>query len=214
MSQEKDKNNNEYEDICYLCRRTESQAGKMMHIPNNICICSDCMQKTFDTMNNSNMGNMGNYMDMMNMSGFHMPQNEVPNRQKIKKKKENAKEEPIIDIKKIPAPHIIKEKLDDYVVGQDFDKKVISVAVYNHYKRVSAGTIDDVEVEEQADNQAYEWMVDSKYYEEILKNKNYNIENETIYPKCFVLYRLAKDKKIEYSSDIYQTYNFVLKKDN
>lgn len=74
--------------------------------------------------------------------------------------------------------------------------------------------IDDVEVEEQADNQAYEWMVDSKYYEEILKNKNYNIENETIYPKCFVLYRLAKDKKIEYSSDIYQTYNFVLKKDN
>ncbi|MBQ3600781.1 MAG: ATP-dependent Clp protease ATP-binding subunit ClpX [Lachnospiraceae bacterium] len=147
MSQEKDKNNNEYEDICYLCRRTESQAGKMMHIPNNICICSDCMQKTFDTMNNSNMGNMGNYMDMMNMSGFHMPQNEVPNRQKIKKKKENAKEEPIIDIKKIPAPHIIKEKLDDYVVGQDFAKKVISVAVYNHYKRVSAGTIDDVEVE-------------------------------------------------------------------
>ena len=32
----------EYEDICYICRRPESVAGKMIHIPNNICICNDC----------------------------------------------------------------------------------------------------------------------------------------------------------------------------
>ena len=31
---------NEYEDVCYICRRPEHVAGKMIHIPNNICICS------------------------------------------------------------------------------------------------------------------------------------------------------------------------------
>lgn len=134
--------NKEYEDICYICRRTEDQVGKMIHIPNDICICSDCMQRTFDTMNNSNMGS---YMDMMQMSGFTNPFQEVPKKQKVKKKKKE--EEPILDIANIPAPHIIKGKLDDFVVGQDFAKKVISVAVYNHYKRVATGTMDDIEIE-------------------------------------------------------------------
>lgn len=46
--------NSEYEQVCYLCRRPESKAGKMIHIPNNICICADCMQKTFDSMGNMN----------------------------------------------------------------------------------------------------------------------------------------------------------------
>ena len=55
MSDEKNdlKKNQDYEDVCYICHRTESRAGKMIHIPNNICICSDCMQKTFDSMNNT-----------------------------------------------------------------------------------------------------------------------------------------------------------------
>ena len=45
-----------YEDICYICRRPESKAGKMIKIPNNICICRDCMQKTFDSMSGSAHG--------------------------------------------------------------------------------------------------------------------------------------------------------------
>ncbi|MBQ5559027.1 MAG: ATP-dependent Clp protease ATP-binding subunit ClpX [Lachnospiraceae bacterium] len=150
MSEEKDnvkKENSDYEDICYICHRTESRAGKMIHIPNNICICSDCMQKTFDSMNNGAFGNMPSYMDLMNMnSAFGMPpQQETPQRQKLKKK--NQEEKPELDIKNIPAPHIIKEKLDDYIVGQDFAKKVISVAVYNHYKRVATNTMDEIEIE-------------------------------------------------------------------
>ena len=38
-------------------------------------------------------------------------------------------------MKDIPAPHQIKAQLDQYVIGQDQAKKVMSVAVYNHYKR-------------------------------------------------------------------------------
>lgn len=62
-------------------------------------------------------------------------------------KKKEKREKPLIDIKNIPAPHVIKEKLDDYVVGQEYAKKVISVAVYNHYKRVATGTMDEIEIE-------------------------------------------------------------------
>ena len=36
----------------------------------------------------------------------------------------------------LPTPHDIKAKLDEYIVGQNEAKKVLSVAVYNHYKRV------------------------------------------------------------------------------
>lgn len=44
-------------------------------------------------------------------------------------------------------PSDIKAKLDDYVIGQDDAKKVLSVAVYNHYKRLHQTTVDDVEIE-------------------------------------------------------------------
>lgn len=65
---------------------------------------------------------------------------------KIKKKKKGERK-PIIDLKDIPAPHKIKEQLDAYVVGQEHAKKVMSVAVYNHYKRVATDTMDEIEIE-------------------------------------------------------------------
>jgi ATP-dependent Clp protease ATP-binding subunit ClpX len=49
---------------------------------------------------------------------------------------------------KLPNPHAIKLALDQYVISQDKAKKVLSVAVHNHYKRVNAGhQIDDVELQ-------------------------------------------------------------------
>ena len=148
-------NDAEYEDICYICRRPESVAGKMIHIPNNICICNDCMQKTFDSMNN--MGNP--FPGMPGMDMFMMgqtPQNaEIPKSQKLKKKKAKKKtEQPkgIFDIQHLPAPHVIRGTLDEYVVGQDYAKKVMSVAVYNHYKRVLTDNIDDDGVEIEKSN--------------------------------------------------------------
>ncbi|HPF28961.1 MAG TPA: ATP-dependent Clp protease ATP-binding subunit ClpX, partial [Lachnospiraceae bacterium] len=67
-------------------------------------------------------------------------------RQKVKKR-EKGERKPLIDLKDIPAPHKIKAQLDEYVVGQEHAKKVMSVAVYNHYKRVATDTMDDIDIE-------------------------------------------------------------------
>ena len=42
----------EYEKICFICHRPESVTGPMMSLPNNITVCKDCMQKSFDAMTN------------------------------------------------------------------------------------------------------------------------------------------------------------------
>ncbi|MEY8391684.1 ATP-dependent Clp protease ATP-binding subunit ClpX [Lachnospiraceae bacterium] len=144
-----------YEDICYICHRPESKAGKMIRIPNDIFICADCMQKTFDTMNHSgfplaDMGNLGNMpnISMINLSDLQNI-NMMPKAQKLKKKKakEDKEKKPVLDIRSIPAPHKIKASLDEFVVGQEHAKKVMSVAVYNHYKRVTCDNLDGIEIE-------------------------------------------------------------------
>ena len=89
---EKKEREDEYEKICFLCRRPESKAGKMIELPNNIHICTDCMQKSFDTMNHGNI----NYADLMqhmpniSMIDFSGLQNRVPQKQRTKKKKEKG----------------------------------------------------------------------------------------------------------------------------
>lgn len=156
-----------YEEYCAMCRRPASKCGKLIHVPNNMSICQDCMQKTFDSMGNipgldgmdgfgginigdlfSNSGKRPNisFINMADIPGMMGNQQRV----KQKKKKEEKKEEPVLDIKKIPAPHKIKASLDEYVVGQEYAKKVMSVGVYNHYKRVAAGadaSDDGIEIE-------------------------------------------------------------------
>lgn len=212
----------EYEDVCFICRRPESKAGRMFKLPPNICVCDDCMHKTMDAMNQMDyqsmlndpafqkeMENFSHYAGMYGypmmtpnntevvekqedgekktdgseehteekqdktgnanpshgfggMNGFpgfggfpnisfvnvsDIPGGNIPNKQKLKKKKSKEGAKPILNIKDIPAPHKIKASLDEYVVGQEHAKKVISVAVYNHYKRVATDTMDEIEIE-------------------------------------------------------------------
>ena len=189
-----------YEDICFICRRPESRAGKMFKMPGNMTICMDCMQKTMETVSQFDYQSMMNNPAFMNGFGaFGNPFSQVkkdedaeekasdegrettteedgeeeaeenktpkrtfpnisfinladlqmdggiPNKQKLKKRKK--KDKPVLDIKNIPPPHKIKAQLDEYVIGQEKAKKVISVAVYNHYKRVATGTMDEIEIE-------------------------------------------------------------------
>ena len=141
------KDDDEYEKICFVCRRPESVTGKMIDLPNNISVCNDCMQKSFDMMNNTPIDysqfNIPG-VQFMNLSDFEQT---IPKKQKLKKKKEGEERQPLVDIRNLPAPHKIKAQLDEYVVGQEYAKKAISVAVYNHYKRVATDTMDDIEIE-------------------------------------------------------------------
>ncbi|GAA6491244.1 MAG TPA: ATP-dependent Clp protease ATP-binding subunit ClpX [Candidatus Bariatricus faecipullorum] len=138
----------EYEKVCFICHRPESVAGKMIDLPNHISVCADCMQRSFDAMNNGGF----DYSQFMNMPGnpmmgFGDAENQMPKSQRVKKKKPEEKAEPVFDIHNIPAPHKIKAQLDEYVVGQEHAKKAMAVAVYNHYKRVATDTMDDIEIE-------------------------------------------------------------------
>nr|WP_315103974.1 ATP-dependent Clp protease ATP-binding subunit ClpX [uncultured Catonella sp.] len=189
------------EEICYMCRRSESKVGKMFHLPPDITICNDCMQKALNALNASPISdyfNMGGFTpDMFNTSYSADKSQDEKNEDKkeetdqnssdekgeseenIDKKKDSSRQNPPmfsfgflpemfqgqnnlkkktkkkkpkaeLDFNNIPAPHIIKEKLDEYVIGQEIAKKQIAVAVYNHYKRVAAEKTrkeEDVEIE-------------------------------------------------------------------
>lgn len=148
---EQEKKENPFKKFCYMCRRTEDQAGKLIRMSGDIHICQDCLQKTFDTMNNGGLGHMG-MIDLGSLDNGSIDFSSLlggrPNAKKVKeKKKEEKPEEKPLTLKDIPAPHKIKVQLDDYVIGQDYAKKVISVAVYNHYKRVVTNTMDDIEID-------------------------------------------------------------------
>ena len=207
-----DNNNSNYEDVCMMCHRTESKAGRMVKLPGNLCVCEDCMNRSYDLIKNMGLDKMFesipgwsfpqeskdqskeepeekpekpqtepqtepqketptetpeepekkqeegpqdasikfekylrgfpniSFLNLADLAGGGMAQ-----RSRVKKAAKDKK--PIIDLKNIPQPHKIKAKLDEYVIGQEHAKKVISVAVYNHYKRVATGTMDEIEIE-------------------------------------------------------------------
>ena len=132
------------EKVCFICHRTESKAGKMITIPGGLTVCADCMQRSFDQMNDPNIRNMLNLSNLGNLRNFPgmgmMDPGLSPDLQGNMKKEEGTKGEEAgekapparVDVRELPAPHKIKAALDEYVIGQDYDKKVISIAGYNH----------------------------------------------------------------------------------
>ena len=155
-------------NVCYMCHRAESEeTGKLIQIAPELCVCPDCMQKTFNSIMSFGQGesepqttedtatafdkeekkpqsniHFFNLSDLPNFASMGFPGFGQVQKKKSKAKqaKEKRAEEedrfPVIDITNIPPPHEIKALLDEYVVGQEYAKKVMSVAVYNHYKRV------------------------------------------------------------------------------
>ena len=131
------------ERFCMMCRRPESKTGRLIEMPGGMCICRDCMQKGMDSVQNSmQSGNLQNLLQnmpgniqMIDLSslGLGVPQNHRKKKEETEKTSSPKKK---MTIKDIPAPHRIKAKLDEYVIGQEHAKKVMAVGVYNHYKRI------------------------------------------------------------------------------
>ena len=131
------------ERFCMMCRRPESKTGRLIEMPGGMCICRDCMQKGMDSVQNSmQSGNLQNLLQnmpgniqMIDLSslGLGVPQNRRKKKEETEKSSAPKKK---MTMKDIPAPHRIKAKLDEYVIGQEHAKKVMAVGVYNHYKRI------------------------------------------------------------------------------
>ncbi len=207
-----DRTNDDGEHFCSVCMRPESTAGKMIRLPMNMYLCSDCMDnlskmmesqfgknpfasgqrpgaeqmeefgkmfrsemnandrekevnvppvkteivdsdeeeteekedttETDDTKEEKKTSKGGPRFSIFNMGEFPFPFG--AQQPKVKKTGEHK---PLLKLGDIPAPHEIKAKLDEYVVGQEQAKRVMSVAVYNHYKRVATNTMDEIEIE-------------------------------------------------------------------
>ena len=108
---------------CSFCLRSAQEIGEQLIAgPGGVFICSDCVETCADLY-----GGVITYDDLTNDFGQQM---DITT--------------PSIKLKK---PKEIKEFLDEYVIGQDRAKKVLSVQVYNHYKRVLSGKKLDVELQ-------------------------------------------------------------------
>lgn len=105
------------------------------------------------------------------------------------KKKKKKHVEKIRELKDIPKPHVIKAKLDEYVIGQEKAKKAMAVAVYNHYKRLISMKKD----KEQPDSA----MADSPFWEmddteNLIEKSNLLMLGPTGSGKTYLVRTLAK----------------------
>lgn len=175
---ENNSNNNtsKPENRCASCGRPESIAGKLIKMPNDMNVCQDCMKRSVEML-----GNM--WGDMDNIFGMKAPDSK--NNEEENRKEESSKEDEdsiiklLKDFKALPQPHEIKAMLDEYVIGQEEAKKVISVAVYNHYKRLSAKIKDNQEIEElQKKNKKMSYDQIQKMREETSKDPFVDVELE------------------------------------
>ncbi len=113
---------------CSFCGQTQSQVGQMIAGPGGIYICDECISTCNDIL--KLQAKEGMEEDLFEASDYDFSKTNL-------------------DINLL-KPKQIKEFLDDYVVGQEEAKIVLSVAVYNHYKRVT--TRADLDVELQKSN--------------------------------------------------------------
>ena len=143
-------------DHCTVCGRPESETGPLINMFSGFKICRDCIQNTLNGFPDQNvqldfskidLGKLPFNFQMIDLSNIGFPRMRAP---KVKERKEP--EVPVVKdtaalMRDVPAPHHIKGMLDEYVVGQTKAKKILSVAVYNHYKRLAANSDDGVEIE-------------------------------------------------------------------
>ncbi len=104
---------------CSFCGKTQDQVKKLIAGP-DVFICDECVELCNEILDEEFF--------------------EAKEKTDGEKKEASSKED---EDKAIPKPHEIKAYLDEHIVGQDDAKKVLSVAVYNHYKRLKHNKKDD-----------------------------------------------------------------------
>ena len=107
---------------CYFCGKTQDQVKKLIAGP-EVYICDECVELCNEILDEEFFEN---------------------------KEKDSSQEDKTAEteLKSVPKPHEIKAHLDEHIVGQDDAKKVLSVAVYNHYKRLEHNKdTSDVEIQ-------------------------------------------------------------------
>lgn len=113
--------------VCAFCGKHPHQVAAMISGPNGIYICDECISVCADAM----MRDLGLQVPVMGEAGndrvveAHMEQDAAPS--------------PELVLSQLPTPHELYAELSEHVVGQEAAKRALSVAVYNHYKRISLG---------------------------------------------------------------------------
>ena len=118
---------------CSFCGKARDQVGRLIAGPGSVYICDECIALCREIIEEESGGESGGGAGAAG-----------------KKKKPAARGTDAASASattSVPSPREIHEHLDGYVIGQDAAKKVLSVAVYNHYKRINAGLDDGVELE-------------------------------------------------------------------
>lgn len=115
---------------CSFCGRGAEDGVALIAGPNGVNICSECVKVCNSYLRDVN----GEYATSREDAA-------AVNDEKLKELMEN-----------LPKPKELKAHLDEYVIGQEYAKKAISVAVYNHYKRILTGTKSSDDVELQKSN--------------------------------------------------------------
>ena len=100
---------------CSFCGKTRSQVRKLIQGPNHVYICDECVKTCEDIIK------------------------EVDRAEADFREAEEPQFAPAAPIKELPTPHEIYNELSQYVMGQEEAKRAMSVAVYNHYRRIMAG---------------------------------------------------------------------------
>ena len=109
---------------CSFCHKSRSQVSKLVQGPNGVFICDECIRACADMI--------GQPVDELYVDDIVEVPEEAP-------------------IKELPTPHEIYDELSQYVMGQEQAKRAMSVAVYNHYRRILSGNDEVEEGEEQVE---------------------------------------------------------------
>ncbi len=138
------------EIVCAFCGRHSDDVMAMISGPNGIYICDECVAVCADAMMQDLGFGMHSYHDSDQQGNYGKHDQDTMDFQELDLEahdKENPRPADILD--NLPTPHELYSELSEHVVGQESAKKALSVAVYNHYKRISLGadaTDDDVEL--------------------------------------------------------------------